>query len=290
MTMKHAIAFSLTLTVAGAMPPGASAQFNPGLQTAEIANQVQQLANRITRYTTLLNQFTSLDCAAQGMGAGAEATPMNQAAVACNTLNMVGAFRSSYSQLLQAPANLRHTPVPLPDWRNVLQAADSVSVADIQNIYQSDPAAAANAVAAYQVQRESADRRMVLAHAESDAVAALTDTLDEAERVVADLEARNSVTGTGLAQTQTAAALTRGRLIVALSQLRAHQISAAAATAYNAEVVRREAAARRLAERAALEAQWAQERARVGAAANQRIQSMYGGYQIPAGLGGTPNP
>ena len=127
---------------------------------------------------------------------------------------------------------------------------------------------------------------MVLAHAESDAVAALTDTLDEAERVVADLEARNSVTGTGLAQTQAVATLTRGRLIVALSQLRAHQTSAAAADAYNAEVARREAASRRLSARAALEARWAQERARVGAAANQRIQSMYGGYQIPSGLAG----
>ena len=286
MTTKHAIAFSLILTVAGAMPPGASAQFNPGLQTAEIANQVQQLANRITRYTTLLNQFTSLDCAAQGMGAGAEATPVNQVPVACNTLNMVGAFRDSYQQLLQAPANLRHTPVPLPDWRNLLQAADTVSVANIQNIYPSDPAAAANAVAIYERQRESADRRMVLAHAESDAVAALTDTLDEAERVVADLEARNSVTGTGLAQTQAVATLTRGRLIVALSQLRAHQTSAAAADAYNAEMARREAASRRLSARAALEARWAQERARMAAAANQRIQSMYGGYQIPSGLAG----
>ena len=290
MTPKYAIAFSLILTVVFSMPPSASAQFNLGLQTTEIANQVRQLANRITRYTTLLNQFTSLDCAAQGMGASAEATPINEAPVVCDTLNMIGAFRDSYQQLLQAPANLRHTPVPLPDWRNVLQAADTLSVAHIQNIYQSDPAAAANAVAAYERQRESADRRMVLAHAESDAVAALSDTLDEAERVVADLEARNSVTGTGLAQTQTAATLTRGRLIVALSQLRAHQISAAAATAYNAEVVRREAEARRLAERAALEARWAQERAIVAAAANQRIQSMYGGYQIPAGLGGNPNP
>ena len=286
MTTKHAIAFSLILTGLCAMPPSASAQFNPGLQTAEIANQVQQLANRITRYTTLLNQFTSLDCAAQGMGAGAEATPVHQVPVACNTLNMVGAFRSSYSQLLQAPANLRHTPVPLPDWRNLLRAADTVSVANIQNIYPSDPAAAANAVAVYERQRESADRRMVLAHAESDAVAALTETLDEAERVVADLEARNSVTGTGLAQTQAVATLTRGRLIVALSQLRAHQTSAAAADAYNAEVARREAASRRLSERAALEARWAQERVRVGAAANQRIQSMYGGYQIPSGLAG----
>ena len=38
MTMKHAIAFpvSITLAVAGAMPPGASAQFDLDLQATEI--------------------------------------------------------------------------------------------------------------------------------------------------------------------------------------------------------------------------------------------------------------
>ena len=114
MTTKHAIAFSLILTVAFAMPPSASAQFNPGLQTAEIANQVQQLANRITRYTTLLNQFTSLDCAAQGMGAGAEATPVNQVPVACNTLNMVGAFRIPTSNSFKRPPTCATLPCRFP--------------------------------------------------------------------------------------------------------------------------------------------------------------------------------
>ena len=40
MTMKHAIAFSLSLTlaVAGAMPPSASAQFDLDLQATEIGN------------------------------------------------------------------------------------------------------------------------------------------------------------------------------------------------------------------------------------------------------------
>ena len=195
MTMKHAIAFSLILTGAGAMPPGASAQFNLGLQTTEIANQVQQLANRITRYTTLLNQFTSLDCAAQGMGASAEATPINEAPVVCDTLNMIGAFRDSYQQLLQAPANLRHTPVPLPDWRNLLQLANTVSVADIQNIYQSDPAAAANAVAVYERQRESADQRMVLAHARADAAAALAATAIETQTKIDSVAGANNDPG-----------------------------------------------------------------------------------------------
>ena len=280
MTMKHAIAFSLILTVAGALPPGAGAQFDLDLQATEIINQAQELVNRVTRYTTLLNQFTSLDCSAQGMAAGAEATPVDEAAVVCDTLNMIGAFKDSYQQLLAAPTDLLNTPVPLPDWRDVLGAADTVSEADIRNVYQSGPNAAVAAVATFQRQRSYTDRSVVLSHAQADAAASLTQTLDEAERVVADLEARNSVTRTGLRQTQLAATLTRARLIVALAGLRAYQTSAQAADAYNAELMRREIEARRLAERAALEAQWAQQQAALAAGADARIESMYGGYRL----------
>ncbi len=53
-----------------------------------------------------------------------------------------------------------------------------------------------------------------------------------------------------------------------------------AADAYNAEVMRREIEARRLAERAALEAQWAQQQAALAAGADARIESMYGGYRL----------
>ena len=156
MTMKHAIAFSLSLALAGvfAIPPGASAQFDLDLQATEIGNQVQEILNRVTRYTTLLNQFTSLDCSAQGMAAGAEATPINEAAVVCDTLNMLGAFKDSYQQLLAAPTDLLNTPVPLPDWRDVLQAADTLDEVGIRNVYRSGPHAADAAVASFQRQRE----------------------------------------------------------------------------------------------------------------------------------------
>ena len=282
MTMKHAIVFSLSLSlaVAGAMPPSASAQFDLDLQATEIGNQVQEILNRVTHYTTLLNQFTSLDCSAQGMAAGAEATPVDEAAVVCDTLNMIGAFKDSYQQLLAAPTGLLNTPVPLPDWRDLLQTADTVSEAGIRNVYQSGPHGADAAVASFGRQRDYSDRGVVLAHAQADAAAALTDTLDEAERVVADLEARNSVTRTGLAQTQLAATLTRARLIVAMAGLRAHETSAQAADAFNAELMRREIEARGLAERAALEAQWAREQAALAAGAGARIESMYGGYRL----------
>ena len=282
---SHPIAFSLSLVLTGvfAMPPSAGAQFDLDLQATEIGNQLQEILNRITRYTTLLSQFTSLDCSAQGMAAGAQATPLNEAAVVCDSLNMLGAFRDSYRQLLQAPTDLLNTAPPLPDWRDVLGAADTVTEADIRNIY---PGNADRPVAVFQRRRDYADRSVVLAHARADASIALTDALDAAQAAVADLEARNSVTRTALAQTQVAAALTRARLLVALSNLRSHEAAAQAADAYNAEVARRQIESRRLADRAALEAQWAEEQATIAAAADQRIQSMYGGFQIPAGLGG----
>ena len=283
MTMKHAIAFSLTLTVVLAMPPRASAQFDLDLQATQIGTQLQEILNRVTQYTAQLTQFTRLDCSAQGMATGAEATPINEAAVVCDTLNMIGAFRDSYQQLLAVPTDLLNTPAPFPNWRDVLGAADTVTEADIRNVY---PGSADRPVAVFQRRRDYADRSVVLAHARADASTALTDALDAAQAAVADLEARNSVTRTALAQTQVAAALTRARLLVALSNLRSHEAAAQAADAYNAEVARRQIESRRLADRAALEAQWAEEQATIAAAADQRIQSMYGGFQIPDGLGG----
>ena len=179
---SHAIAVSLSLVLTGvfATPPGASAQFDLDLQATEIGNQLQQILNRITRYTTLLSQFTRLDCSAQGMAAGAEATPLNEAALVCDTLDMLGAFKDSYRQLLQAPTDLLNTAPPLPDWRDVLQAADTVTAADIRNVYPGGAADAA--VATFERRGNYADRSVVLAHAQADATAALTDTLDAAER------------------------------------------------------------------------------------------------------------
>ena len=278
--MKRTFSLLLFLAAVLAGPPNASAQFKTETQLANIAKQVQEIANRIQQYTALTHQFTQLDCAAQGMAAGAETTPAIGAPVICDTLNMLGALQDSYPQLLERPTNLLHTPVPLRNWRDVLQQADTVSAADIGNIYQSDPYAAAAAIATYQRQRDYADRRVVLAHGESDAAAALTDTLDEAEATLAELEAHNAVTATGLAQTQVTARLSRAQLIVALSQLRAYQASAAAAAAYDTELLRREIVARRLAGRAALEARWAQERAVLATAEAQRIESMYGGFRL----------
>ena len=318
MTMKHAIAFSLTLTVVLAMPPRASAQFDLDLQATEIGTQLQEILNRVTRagpqgrrclrlpqharrvqrflpaatsstdgYTAQLTQFTRLDCSAQGMAAGAQATPINEAAVVCDTLNMIGAFRDSYPQLLAVPTDLLNTPAPLPDWRDVLGAADTVTEADIRNVY---PGSADRAVAVFQRRRDYADRSIVLAHARADAAASLAATAVEVQDKIDTVAGQNNVSDTALQQAILAGNLSQGQLTTALAQMEAIEASAAAAAAYNAEVARRQIESRRLADRAALEAQWAEERATIAAAADQRIQSMYGGFQIPDGLGGNSIP
>ena len=268
--------------------PDAAAQFSTDKQLTSIGNQVQEILNRINAYTALTDQFVNFDCASLGMALGAVATPEIGASVPCDTLNMPGAFEDSYRSLMAAPANLLRTDAPMRDWRAVLAAADTVAETDIRAVYQTLPDGPDAALAAYERRRERADRQVVLAHAESDAAAALAATLDEAEAVVNDLEARNAVTETGVAQTRVAATLTRGRLLVALSQLRAYQAAIAAAEEYNAEVVRREAEARRVTRRAALQADWAATQAALAANRAARLESMYGGFKLHPLFGGSP--
>ena len=123
---------------------------------------------------------------------------------------------------------------------------------------------------------------MVLAHAQADAAASLAATAVETQEKIDTVAGENNVSTTALQQAVLAGNLSQGQLLTALAQMEAWDASAAAADAYNAEVARREIEAQRLANRAALEAQWAQERADVAARAGERIESMYGGYQLPS--------
>ena len=88
---------------------------------------------------------------------------------------------------------------------------------------------------------------------------------------------------------RSSAALTEGDVLASLAHIRAligigrsRAIAAieAAADRFRGEELRRQIEARRLAERAALEAQWAQEQAALSMRADERIESMYGGFRL----------
>ena len=152
---SHAIAVSLSLVLTGvfATPPGASAQFDLDLQATEIGNQLQEILNRITRYTTLLSQFTRLDCSAR------------------SEIPTGSSFKhrricSIPPRLFQTGATYCKPRTPSPQ-------------ADIRNVYPDGAGDAA--VATFERRGNYADRSVVLAHAQADATAALTDTLDAAD-------------------------------------------------------------------------------------------------------------
>ena len=185
---SHAVALSLslTLTVVCAMPPRAAAQFDLDLQATQIGNQLQEILNRITRYTTLLSQFTSLDCSAQGMAAGRRGHAIERGR-RCLRLPSTCSARSEiptgsyfkHRRICSIPPRLFQTGATYCKRRTRSPRPTSGTST------RAGPGAADAAVATFERRRNYADRSVVLAHAEVDATAALTGTLDAAERVVA---------------------------------------------------------------------------------------------------------
>ena len=177
-------------------------------------------------------------------------------------------------------------------WRDVLGAADTVIEADIRNVY---PGSADSAVAVFQRRRDYADRSLEYAGARADLVAVQQATTAALGRIGERIDTDPYTGGPN----RSSAALTEGdvlgslaeiRTLIGIGRSRAASATQDAASRFRQEELRRGYAARRLADRAALEAQWAGEQATIAAAADQRIQSMYGGFQIPAGLGGNQRP
>ena len=255
-------------------------------QGTQISNQVQALMRMDTHITQLTGQFEHLRDSALGQ-IGAIADPIaDLVAVPTDLLNTARGWHSDFTgeagSLIDALTELGNGTSLSESWRDVLETADTVTAADIRNVYPDGAGAADAAVATFERRRDYADRSVVLAHAQADAAASLAATAVETQEKIDTVAGENNVSTTALQQAVLAGNLSQGQLLAALAQMEAWDASAAAADAYNAEVARREIEAQRLANRAALEAQWALERADVAARANERIESMYGGYQLPS--------
>ena len=259
-------------------------------QGTQITNQGLAPARMDTHIGQLTGQFEHLKESALGQ-IGAIADPIaDLIAVPTDLLNTARDWHSDFtgqaSSLIDALTELDDGTSLSESWRDVLQEADTVTAADIRNIYQSNSNAADAAVATFERQRDHADRSVVLAHARADAAASLAATAAEVQDKIDTVAGENNVSDTALQQAILAGNLSQGQLLAAMAQMEAWYASAAAAEAYNAEVVRRELEARRLAERAALEALWAQEQATMALGADARIESMYGGYRLHPVFGG----
>ena len=253
-------------------------------QGTQISNQVQALTRMTRHINQLTGQFEHLKQSALGQ-IGAIASPITELiAVPTDLLHSARDWHSDFTgpvaDMVTAVTALSGGTSFSESWRDVLQQADTVSAADIRTIYQSGPHAADAAAATFERQRDYADRSVVLSHARADAAASLAATAAEVQDKIDTVAGENNVSDTALQQAVLAGNLSQGQLLAAMAQMEAWDASAAAAEAYNAELMRREIEARRLAERAALEAQWAQQQAALALGAGARIESMYGGYRL----------
>ena len=253
-------------------------------QGTQISNQVQALTRMTRHINQLTGQFEHLKQSALGQ-IGAIAIPITELiAVPTDLLHSARDWHSDFTgpvaDMVTAVTALSGGTSFSESWRDVLQQADTVSAADIRNIYQVGPHAADAAAATFERQRDYADRSVVLSHARADAAASLAATAAEVQDKIDTVAGENNVSDTALQQAVLAGNLSQGQLLAAMAQMEAWDASAAAAEAYNAELMRREIEARRLAERAALEAQWAQQQAALALGAGARIESMYGGYRL----------
>ena len=253
-------------------------------QGTQISNQVQALARMDSHIAQLTGQFQHLRDAALGQ-IGAITDPIAQlVAVPTDLLHTARDWHSDFTggagSLIDALTELGDGTSLSESWRDLLEVSDTVTEADIRNVYPGGANAADAAVATFQRQRDYADRSVVLAHARADAAASLAATAAEVQGKIDTVAGENNVSATALQQAILAGNLSQGQLLAALAQMEAWDASAAAAEAYNAETARREAEARRLADRAALEARWAREQAALALGAGERIESMYGGYRL----------
>ena len=264
-----------------------------GNQRAMIANQVQELQKLVVQFETARNQLTEVTDSVQGL-VGSITGPMTElVATPTDLLNTTRDWHSDFTgqagSMVDSLRGLAANGESFSrSWRDVLQEADTVTEADIRNVYHGG---ADDAVATFERQRADADRRLEYAGARADAGADLMEIRAATTGAVGRIgELVDTDPGSGTPN-RSAAALTEGDVLGSLTQIRtligigrsrALAATEDAAIHFRQEERRREIEARRLANRAALEAQWAQERADVAARANERIESMYGGYRLPA--------
>ena len=265
-----------------------------GNQRVMIANQLLELQELVDQLRTAQQQLSHVRDRAQGL-IGAITDPM--AGLVATPTDLLSTARGWHSDFTGPAGDMVRSIRDLAgngesfsrSWRDVLQASDTVTAADIRTIYQSGPNAADTAVATFERQRAEGERRLGYAEARADAGADLMQLREAtagamnriSERVDDDPDAGGpNRSPTALIEGDAVASLAQLRALIGIGRSRAVAATETAADRFRQEQWRREIEARRLAERVALETVWVQEQAIMATRSNERIAAMYGGYRL----------
>ena len=217
-----------------------------------IINQVSQIANQVRQMRTMTRQLTELEGQLDHMrevarGEVAALTdPFTELAagplgLVTDGLDWGPEFTGNASELVEAVRGMGSGTSFTEHWRDVRDAADLVTEADILQLYRNRPAdLSSRAAEDYRRSRAAADRQRVLDYAMMDAADALAATIESAEGSLDDLTANGNLSNTALQQAGVAAALTQGRVDAAVGQVLAYQAVGEAHRTQEAERARLE--------------------------------------------------
>lgn len=289
--------FAVLLAFASVAPASAQFDFGAVFQRAQmIANQATLIANQVRELRAMARQLTELEDQLDHMERAArgriDALIQPFTDLAAEPVGLVrdglawsSDFAGTADDVTGAVRDFGRGGSFTRLWRTALGAVDRVGEAEILDVHRDlPPQAATRAAEDFRRSREAAGRRRALDYATLDAAAALAETIESAQGSFADLTANGNLSNTALQQASVAAALSRGRISAAMSQVLAYEAV-------------QEANRRRQAELARLEqlAEWHESRQRAGAmaetmrdAATLNRDDLRDGllFQVPSFYGG----
>ena len=126
-----------------------------------------------------------------------------------------------------------------------MTASNTISESDFLNLYAGQsPEVGAAASRVYLAAAEAGDKKLVMAHAQSDAAKNLMVAAKEAVSSYEGLRNNTNTSNTALQQAMVAGTVTQGNLTAAMAQLMVYQASQESAKEYEQEIARREELAR----------------------------------------------
>ena len=221
-------------------------------QITIIANQVAQIAEMEAQLGKMTEQFEHLREQALGT-IGAITEPFTD--LASQPTALIGAgltwegdFTGEAREIAEAVEAMGQTGKSFREsWAGRLTAADTVRESDILSLYGDfQPEIGTRAAEGFRVAREEGDKRLVSAHALSDAAAELMVAVQGAVDSYEQLRNNTNVSTTALAQSQVTGQVTEGNLTVAMAQLMAFQAARESGEDYEREIARREELARQV--------------------------------------------
>ena len=221
-----------------------------GIQRAQmIVNQGVQIYNdameKITfddQLSALVSQFDHLKDQALGSVGALTAPFTDLSSVPTEFLGAGLSWKDDFTgvagELAGAVEQLGESGTSFTDaWRDRLTASNTISESDFLSLYagQSPEVGAA---------AEAGDKKLVMAHAQSDAAKNLMVAAKEAVTSYEGLRNNTNTSNTALQQAMVAGTVTQGNLTAAMAQLMVYRASKESAKEYEQEIARREELAR----------------------------------------------